>query len=93
MTMSASAADLFGLPKVARLHDFARHVAAEHVRHGEFHAGNSGAHEKIEVIQRAGPHPHQNLIGLDAGLRRVFIDPRIRAAVKSLPGIVDVHDI
>ena len=47
-----------------------------------------GGRGRVSVVSRL---PESEVeIALPGGFR---VDPRIRAAVKSLPGIVDVHDI
>ena len=51
-------------------------MSLQHVRHVELHAGNAGAHEKVQMIERAGAYPQQDFIGFDAGLGSVFVDQR-----------------
>ena len=48
---------------------------------GELHAGDAGAHEQVQVVQGAGAHAHQDLVGLEAGFGGVFIDQHFRSAV------------
>ncbi len=66
-------AGLYALAEFAHFHHIARNVAAQHVRHGEWHAGNSGAHKEIEMIQRAGADAHQHLVGFDFRVGNVFV--------------------
>ena len=47
-----------------------------------------GGRGRVSVVLDAGEHEVE--IAIPGGFR---VDPRMRAAVKSLPGIVDVHDI
>ena len=59
-------ARLDALAEFAHFDDFARDIATQDVRHGELHAGNAGADEEVEMVQRAGANAHQDLVGLDA---------------------------
>jgi hypothetical protein len=43
-------AGLDALAELAGLDDFAGHIAAQDVRHGELHAGDAGADEEIEMV-------------------------------------------
>src|SRR5581483_2113070 len=41
--------------------------------------------EQVEMIQGAGAHSHEHLVGPDRGLRRVFVDQRLRPAMLMNP--------
>ena len=69
------------LAQLTHRHHFAGDIGAQHVRHGELQPRNSGAHEKIQVIERAGAHAQQNLVGFDRRLGSVFVYQRVRPAV------------
>ena len=56
---------------LADFDDFTRDVAAEDVR--QFHAGQSLAHPDIEMVERAGPHPDQDLIFARLRIGDVFV--------------------
>ena len=57
----------------------------------ELHAGDSGAHEQIQMIERAGAHPQQDFVGFDARLGSVFVDQYFRPAV--LVDACDFHPV
>ena len=82
-------ARLDALAQRPHLDDFARDVAAQYMRQGEFHAGNAGAYEEVEVVQGASAHADQDFVGLDGGFRGLFVDKRFRAAV--LMNASEVH--
>ena len=84
-------AGLYALAQFAHAHYFARDVAAQHVRHVELHAGNAAAHEKVQMIERAGAYPQQDFIGFDLGLGSVFVDQHFRAAM--LVDACDFHAV
>ena len=73
----------------AHLDNLARDVAAQHMRHGEPHAGDARAHEEVEVVQGAGAHADEDFVGLDGGLGRRFVNQLFRAAVPVNAG--EVH--
>jgi hypothetical protein len=55
----------------ADLDDFSGDVAAQDVR--QLHARQAHADEEIEMVQRAGAHPHQNMVLAQLRLRDVFV--------------------
>src|ERR1017187_4291733 len=67
-------ARLDALAEFACGNDLASDVAAQDVRHGELHAGDTGADEEVEVIEGAGANADQDLVGFDVGLRHVLVD-------------------
>ena len=69
------------LAQFAHLDHFAGDVASQNVRHGKLHAGNAGPHEQVQMIQRAGAHAQQDLIGFDLRVGNIFVDQHFRRAV------------
>jgi hypothetical protein len=61
----------------ADLSDLSGDVAAEDVR--QFHARQTLAHPHVEMIERAGFHPHQHLILARLRVRDVFVRQNFRA--------------
>src|ERR1035437_10109864 len=74
-------ARLDALAEFAGLDDFARDIAAQDVRHGEPHARNAGADEEVQMVERAGADTDEDLVGLDSGLGRFFVDQHFGTAV------------
>jgi len=69
------------LTQFAGFHHFSGDIATQNMRHGELHAGNSGAHEQIEVVQRTRTDAHQDLVGLDFRIGNIFVYQYIGRAV------------
>ena len=74
-------AGLHAPAELALFDHFAGDVAAQDVRHGESHAGDALAQPEVEVVQRAGAHADQDLVGADLGVRGVFVDQHLGPAV------------
>ncbi len=75
------------LAQFAHLDHFPGNVAAQDVRHSEFHAGNAGADEQVETVQCAGADPHQHFVGFDLRIGNFFVDQHLGSAV-----LVDARD-
>ena len=56
---------------VADLHNLSRHVAAEDVRERQLQRRDPRADEEVEVVQRARPHAHEDVLGTDRRLVEV----------------------
>ena len=74
-------ASLDAFRKLAHLDDLARDIAAQHVRHVEFHSRDASPDKQVQVVERTGPHPHQHLVRGDPRFRGIFIDQRIGPAM------------
>ena len=74
-------ARLDALAEFADRDHFARDVAAQDVGHRELHAGDAGAYEQVEMIQRAGTDADQDLVGFDLRLRHVVVDEHFGTAM------------
>ena len=67
-------ARLDALAELAGGDNLARDIAAQDVRHGELHARDAGADEEVEMIESAGPHADEDLVGFDRWFRQVLVD-------------------
>src|ERR1019366_10305311 len=78
-----------GLDALAEFADgdhLARDVAAQDVRHRELQSRDAGAHEEVEMIQRAGADADEDLVSFDFRLRHVLTDKHFGTAMLVNPG-------